>query len=540
MVDTSILFAYGPRMTEGLVEFSAFQHVARETCQFSPDALVDPLVGLAGEMGSVFTAYKRYRRDGIDVTAIRTSLSQELGDLLWYVAAVATACDLDLDTIAVENLQRAQDRYGAKILPPAQDLARFDSGFPITERFPRRLVVKFTQYPMKRGRAVASMTLIEATPNAFPDGLQSTASDKVIGYQVGAKLGDHLTDNSRSSDAYRFHDAIHLAFMAVLGWSPTMRALLRVKRKSDLETDEVEDGARAIFAEEGLAVALSRLASRRFGFMSVRAIDGETLDVVRALTSATEVEGLPSWLWAQAISQGFQAMRQLDHNREGFLIADLDARCLLYEKTYQPTLVNQQISRRMVPADDPEAFRAAVRQLHAVKDAAYRNAWKKRGETIGVLANIARKLDRLEAALTGAPALPDESLMDTVVDLLIYSLKYQTYLADLSTEIAAKLFANIPGPYSDGTSGFELLLDQIDLHSLQHGTENVQETAERAQSYFARLEGCFTTLEIDHPVSTRASLAMELTNATVSVIAALKRYSPALFVSFVKGNRNAR
>jgi hypothetical protein len=316
--------------------------------------------------------------------------------------------------------------------------------------------------------------------------------------------------------------------------------LIVFKRKSDAETDEVEDGARAIFAEEGLAVALSRLASRRIGFMSERAVDGETLDVVKAVTSGTEAEGLPGWLWAQAISQGFRAMRQLDETGKGFLIADLDARCLLYEKNYQPALVDQQINRRMVPVDDPEALRAAVRQLHTVKDAAYRNAWKKRGETIGVLANIARKLDRLEAALTGAPALPDESLMDTAVDLLIYSLKYQTYLADLNADVATELFANILGPYSDGTTGFEQLLDQLDLNPLRQGTESVRAAAERAQSCFVRLEGCFTTLEMGDPISIRAGLAKELTSAAVSVIAALKLHSPELFVSFVRGNRNAR
>jgi hypothetical protein len=68
-----------------------------------------------------------------------------------------------------------------------------------------------------------------------------------------------LTDNSRRVDAYRFHDAIHMGFMAVLGWSPTMRAALRLKRKSDQQTDECEDGARAIFAEEGLAHGRSKI-----------------------------------------------------------------------------------------------------------------------------------------------------------------------------------------------------------------------------------------------------------------------------------------
>jgi len=45
---------------------------------------------------------------------------------------------------------------------------------------------------------------------------------------------------------------------------------------------------------------------------------------------------------------------------------------------------------------------AAVRRLHPAKDAAYRDAWKRRGEAISILANIARNADRLEYGLDGA------------------------------------------------------------------------------------------------------------------------------------------
>jgi hypothetical protein len=41
-------------------------------------------------------------------------------------------------------------------------------------------------------------------------------------------------------------------------------------------------------------------------------------------------------------------------------------------------------------------FREAVRRLHRAKDAAYRDAWKRRGEVISILANIARKVDQVE------------------------------------------------------------------------------------------------------------------------------------------------
>ena len=40
----------------------------------------------------------------------------------------------------------------------------------------------------------------------------------------GFLLGDRLTDNHLPEDDYRFHDVFHLAFAAVLGWSPTTRA----------------------------------------------------------------------------------------------------------------------------------------------------------------------------------------------------------------------------------------------------------------------------------------------------------------------------
>ena len=133
-------------------------------------------------------------------------------------------------------------------------------------------------------------------------------------------------------DAYRFHDAIHLGFMAVLGWSPMMRALLRLKRKSSPEADEFEDGARAIFAEEGLAAMLSRLAPGRTGFLSKTSIDGGVIEVAKAAATGLEAEAVPGWLWQSAIYQGFTAMHLLSQNGGGYLVADLDTRQLVYRK----------------------------------------------------------------------------------------------------------------------------------------------------------------------------------------------------------------
>jgi hypothetical protein len=318
------------------VEITEYQRAARETSQLrlgGPHSAVAPMLGLASATGAILNVYKKYLRDGIDLIANREFLHEELGDLLWYLAAVATACDLGLDEIAVANLHRTRDRYPRQHDPHQPDaLPVFDSCYPSHEQFPRRVIVEFAERPLPSGRASAVLTLVSVEPNIFPEGPTKPEGGKMAGFQVGAELGDLLTDNSRRVDTYRFHDAIHMGFMAVLGWSPTMRALLRLKRRSVPETDECEDGARAIFAEEGLAAVLSRLATRRTAFLSETSVDGEVIEVVKAAVMDLEVEKLPSWLWRRAVCQGFRAMHQLGENGGGYLVADLDSRILDYQK----------------------------------------------------------------------------------------------------------------------------------------------------------------------------------------------------------------
>jgi hypothetical protein len=317
------------------VEFSAYQHAAGETSQLrlgGPQGVIAPMLGLASETGSILNVYKKYLRDGIDLAANREFLRGELGDLLWYTAAVATACGLDLEEIAQANLARTRDRYPRhQAGSDSSELPNFDAGYPDRERFPRRLVISVAEQLVASGRRASTLTLVSAEPNAFPHGPVSVCG-KSHGFQVGAALGDPLTDNSRRTDAYRFHDAIHLGFMAVLGWSPTMRSLLRLKRKSSPDADECEDGARAIFAEEGLAAVLSRLAPGRTGFLNMVSIDGDVIEVARAAASDLEAEAVPGWLWQNAIHQGFRAMSLLVQNDGGYLMADLDARELTYRK----------------------------------------------------------------------------------------------------------------------------------------------------------------------------------------------------------------
>jgi len=316
------------------VDLREFQRRANETNQLRHDdrqATATPILGLAGEAGAILALHKTYLREGVDPAAYRELLAEELGDLLWYAAAVATSAGLDLDDVAAANLRRARDLYA-----PSTDrdqlaaLPVFDAAYPEHERFPRRLVVELKGRHDPDGRTYTDMRLVSARPNAFPDGPRRTEGGELIGFQVGDRLGDALAENPYRDDTYSFHDAIHVGFLAVLGWSPAMRSLLRLRRRSDPSTEEYEDGPRAIFAEEGLAAVLGRLARHHAGFRTEAAVTGDVIDIVRATVADFEVRSMPGWAWRRAICHGFRAVGELDRNGGGYLVADLDARSLSY------------------------------------------------------------------------------------------------------------------------------------------------------------------------------------------------------------------
>ena len=66
-------------------------------------------LGLCGEAGEVAELLKKHYGHGHDLD--RQALAKELGDVLWYVAALATRFSLSLDAIASENIAKLQARY---------------------------------------------------------------------------------------------------------------------------------------------------------------------------------------------------------------------------------------------------------------------------------------------------------------------------------------------------------------------------------------------------------------------------------------------
>ena len=90
-----------------------YQRRAAETAVYPADVgLAYTTLGLEGEAGELANKVKKVYRDdaGILTTQARWKLADELGDVLWYVAAVATEIGIDLDAIANLNLNKLAAR----------------------------------------------------------------------------------------------------------------------------------------------------------------------------------------------------------------------------------------------------------------------------------------------------------------------------------------------------------------------------------------------------------------------------------------------
>lgn len=77
-------------------------------------------LGLAGEAGEVANKVKKITRDG-HTPALRVAILAELGDVLWYVAGLATVLGADLSEIAQENLAKLGSRSERDVIKGAGD-----------------------------------------------------------------------------------------------------------------------------------------------------------------------------------------------------------------------------------------------------------------------------------------------------------------------------------------------------------------------------------------------------------------------------------
>jgi len=107
------------------MRLSEYQAGARETAVYPQlgDNLLYPTLGLCGEAGEVAEKIKKMVRDdgGALSEERRAALAGELGDVLWYVAQLATEARLDLEAIAGANLDKLRSRRQRGVLGGSGD-----------------------------------------------------------------------------------------------------------------------------------------------------------------------------------------------------------------------------------------------------------------------------------------------------------------------------------------------------------------------------------------------------------------------------------
>lgn len=225
--------------------------------------------------------------------------------LLELLALVAASNGLRMTSVSAANLQKIESRWRRDDTPYAP---YFDEDDLEHERLPRELEIEF----------------IERTVNG---------RSFVVQRWHGVNIGDPLTDNRLESDDYRFHDVFHLAYVAHLGWSPVIRGLLKLKRKSRSSVDENEDGARAMIIEEGIATWIFNHARDKGEFfkdVKQGKLEYGLLKQVQSMVAGYEVDKCPLWQWERAILDGFQVFRQLRKDRCGIVKVNMKDRTITY------------------------------------------------------------------------------------------------------------------------------------------------------------------------------------------------------------------
>jgi len=368
---------------KGAIPLQEYERVIVETDRFSTEDICPILLGLYGEVGSIMAASKKYRREKKAYPAYKDAVEEEFGDTLWYFSALCRRVNVKL----AEVFDAASNETGIKIVsandqenaPISQvitstqveslDYALIELGYMAAQLLKtnkdstnvREELIHFAQLYLQAiqstslsfakvvkgnliktlGRfAIPDKNTLPDFDAEFPEEEQLPRHFEIYitqrkGGQCylrwnGVFIGSPLTDNIRDPDGYRFHDVFHLAHAAILHWSPTFRALIKQKRKSDPVFDEAQDGGRAIVVEEGLTAWLYSYSKGLDYFEGHDSVSFDALKTIKKFVHGYEVEKCPLKLWEDAILQGYSVFRQVRKNNGGIVIGDRESRKISY------------------------------------------------------------------------------------------------------------------------------------------------------------------------------------------------------------------
>ncbi len=91
------------------MDFKEYQKQARKSAVYPKNyKMFYPALALSGEVGELNNMIQKVIRDGVKLN--KEDASKELGDILWYISALASDIGLKLNDIAVDNIAKLKDR----------------------------------------------------------------------------------------------------------------------------------------------------------------------------------------------------------------------------------------------------------------------------------------------------------------------------------------------------------------------------------------------------------------------------------------------
>lgn len=368
---------------KGAIPLQEYERVIVKTDKFSNEEITPILLGLYGEVGSIMAASKKYHREKTAYAGYKESVEEEFGDALWYFAAICRRIGANLGNVFESAISDShvkviaandhEDAPISQIISASEieslDSALIDLGYIAanllkldinSSEFRERLIdfarnyiqaiqstglafAKIVKGNMNKALGRFSMPDVAFLPDfdiSFPEEEQLPRKFEIhITQRKSGQcylrwndvfIGSPLTDNIRDPDSYRFHDVFHLAHAAILHWSPTFRALIKQKRKSNPVFDEAQDGGRAIVVEEGLTAWLFSYSKGLDYFDGHDGISFDALKTIQKFVHGYEVEKCPLKLWEDAILQGYSVFRQVRKNNGGIVIGDRESRTISY------------------------------------------------------------------------------------------------------------------------------------------------------------------------------------------------------------------
>lgn len=293
------------------MHFEDYQKLAFLTARTDRKVLVEVCLAVLWQLGAELFRLKLPPSEReINRQVADRPLNQVLGEVAWHVAALASVYKLKLSDVAKYNIEKVSYR-----LTPGEPTPLHDESFPTGQRFPRKFEIAVVTIAKGRSRM----------------------------YLNGRQLGNDLTDNAYDEDGYRFHDVMHLANIAKLGWSPVLRGLMGRKRRKDPKTDEVEDGARAIIVEEAIVkmihsegMRLARMREPNASVSSLRLFQHKEditfrfLKLIHEFSRGLEVFKNRYWEWESAILDGYGVFQRLRREEQGTVIVDLAMRSISF------------------------------------------------------------------------------------------------------------------------------------------------------------------------------------------------------------------